>query len=100
MFGFSFNTDINNYMIQVKLGNEILKTQTISAPDIIVQQNFIELCKQVKQDPRPLKIKIFYYDEIFDEYDKSTKKIENSIEYPNQAYLNSFPNEFKNEGED
>ena len=100
MFGFSFNTDINNYMIQVKLGNEILKTQTISAPDIIVQQNFIELCQQVKQDSRPLKIKIFYNDEIFDEYDNSTKKIENSIEYTNQAYLNSFPNEFKNEGED
>ena len=80
MFCFSFNTDINNYMIQVKLGNEILKTQTISAPDIIVQQNFIELCQQVKQDSRPLKIKIFYYDEIFDEYDKSTRKIENSIE--------------------
>lgn len=59
----------------------------MQAPKQILITNFIETAKQIKNDKRPIKIKMIKPYVIWDEFDKVQKTLNNEISLSNDAMV-------------
>ena len=91
---FGFEDDLETYILEIKLGNNIQKQQLQGTPDM-VQLQFIQLMQEVGNTNQPIRLRISKQEEIWNQYSQSRKILENYIQFANKAYMNSFANEFK-----
>lgn len=66
-----------------------ISTQMMDAPQIIVQNQFINLVQQAVQIDSPCRIKMSRIAQIYDNINHTTKNIEHYLEFKNNAYLNN-----------
>lgn len=93
------NFDFNNifteqYILEIKIGNNIEKYSFEGSPEII-QMQFLEMLQQSTRSNQPVRIRISKQEEIWDNFNKQNKNIENYIQFANKKYMDAFPNEFK-----
>lgn len=91
-FGFEDNLEI--YILEIKMGNNIQRQQLQGTPDM-VQLQFMQLMQEVGNTNQPIRLRIIKQEEIWNQYSQSRKILENYIQFANKSYMNSFASEFK-----
>ncbi len=91
---FGFEDNLETYILEIKLGNNIQRQQLQGTPDI-VQLQFMQLMQEVGNTNQPIRIRISKQEKIWNQYSQSRKILENYIQFANKSYMNSFADEFK-----
>ena len=91
-FGFEDNLEI--YILEIKMGNNIQRQQLQGTSDM-VQLQFMQLVREVGNTNQPTRLRIIKQEEIWNQYSQSRKILENYIQFANKSYMNSFASEFK-----
>ena len=91
---FGFEDNLETYILEIKLGNNIQKQQLQGTPDM-VQLQFMQLMQEVGNTNQPIRLRISKQEEIWNQYSQSRKILVNYIQFAHKAYMNSFANEFK-----
>lgn len=85
MFNFNFGIDMQEVILEVYVGNQLTNRQRMQAPKEMIMVNFMQTVNQVKDDARPIKIKMIKQDVIYDRFEDKQKVIDNYIEFTNNA---------------
>lgn len=91
-FGFEDNLEI--YILEIKMGNNI-KRQQLQGTSDMVQLQFMQSVREVGNTNQPIRLRIIKQEEIWNQYSQSRKILENYIQFANKSYMNSFASEFK-----
>lgn len=91
-FGFEDNLEI--YILEIKMGNNIQRQQLQGTSDMM-QLQFMQLVREVGNTNQPIRLRIIKQEEIWNQYSQSRKILENYIQFANKSYMNSFTSEFK-----
>lgn len=91
---FGFEDNLENYILEIKIGNNIQRQQLQGTPDM-VQLQFMQLMQEVGNTNQPIRLRIIKQEEIWNQYSQSRKILENYIQFANKSYMNSFASEFK-----
>jgi hypothetical protein len=77
------------YKVEVEtyIEDKMINKQTIRAPKEIIMMQFAQLYEQVKQDKRPIKIKMTRPETIWDSFENKQKVITNIIAFSNNAMI-------------
>lgn len=67
--------------------NGVVQRQTMQAPRMMLEQQFMSLMEQAYQDTRPIMVKMSRPNDIWDPFDKKMIRRENSIVVKNSAYI-------------
>lgn len=57
-FNIIFGEELEPVTISIYQGNQLIQQQQMSAPDPILEQQFKQLCIQLKQSGQPMKIRM------------------------------------------
>lgn len=90
---FDFNNvgvfDIFNVTFEIELQGNIT-TQTMGAPQMIVQNQFVNLVEQAANTASPCRVKMRRMVDVFDEFGRNcNKSIEHFVGFKNNAYLDN-----------
>lgn len=77
MFNINSLFDTTDYLVEIYEGNALVQRQRMSMPEQMAQGQFMQLCQQLKETGRPMKVKMIRYQEI----EGRDTPIECSIEY-------------------
>ena len=78
--------EMHDVIIEVYIEDKLTSKQQMKAPKEILISNFLQTAKQMKNDQRPIKLKMIRPEIIWDEFEKKQKVINNEIELSNNAY--------------
>lgn len=76
---------IYEVIFEVYIKDKLTNRQAMKAPKDMLIMNFIETAKQIKNDQRPIKIKMIRPYTIWDEFEKQQKILNNEISLNNNA---------------
>ena len=93
-FGFEDFDEPEIFTIEVKMGNQIQK-QRLQGDSQMVMLQFMQLLEQTAKSNQPVRLKISKEEEIWSQFRKQIKTIENFIQFANKKYMEAFPEEFK-----
>lgn len=92
-FGFNpFGLDMDVVTFEVILGNTTIRKETMSAPTIMLQQQFTQAVQEIASSNEPYKVRMLK--DCFIE--ETGKTIVNEISFGNKAYIAAFPKEYEN----
>jgi hypothetical protein len=72
-------------IFEVYIEDKLTNRQQMHAPKEMLISNFVETAKQIKNDQRPIKIKMIRPYAIWDEFEKKQKSLSNEIMINNNA---------------
>ena len=72
-------------IFEVYIEDKLTNRQQMNAPKEILIANFVNTAKQIKNDQRPIKIKMIRPYVIWDEFEKQHKVLNNEIMLNNNA---------------
>lgn len=78
--------EMHEVIFEVYIEDKLTNRQQMQAPKQILITNFIETAKQIKNDQRPIKIKMIRPEIIWDSFEQRQKVLNNEIELSNNAY--------------
>lgn len=88
--------EMHEVIIEVYIEDKLTNRQHMNAPKDILIANFLQTAKQMKVDPRPIRLKMIRPELIWDEFEKQQKIINNEIELSNEAMI-AWEESHKNE---
>jgi len=94
MFAFS---DFYNVVFEVYSKDKLIKKQTAQAPKEILMINFMQMAEQIKNDKRPMKIKMVVPDVIWDNFENKERLLNNEVTASNIAMIDWEENANKQE---
>lgn len=77
MFNINSLFDTTDYLVEIYEGNALVQRQRMSMPEQMAQGQFMQLCQQLKEIGRPMRVKMIRYQEI----EGRDTPLECSIEY-------------------
>lgn len=77
MFNINSLFDTTDYLVEIYEGNALVQRQRMSMPEQMAQGQFMQLCQQLKETGRPMRVKMIRYQEI----EGRDTPLECSIEY-------------------
>lgn len=94
-FDFNFtNMSIEDYVLEIKTGNNIQR-QRLQAPPEIAETQFKALCQEVFNANQPIRVKISRIEQVWNQFKNEYKPLEVSAQIANKHYMDAFPDEFK-----
>lgn len=72
---------------EIFIEDKLVNKQTIQAPKEMLMINFIQTVNQIKEDKRPMKIKMIRPETIWDSWENKQKILNNEIEFSNLAMI-------------
>lgn len=93
-FGFEDFDEQEIYTIEIKMGNQ-MQRQRLQGDSQMVMLQFVQLLEQTAKSNQPVRLKISKDEEIWSQFRKQIKTIENFIQFANKKYMEAFPEEFK-----
>ena len=94
IFNFGFDNEIEECIIEIKIGNQVQR-QRIQGLVEMIQMQFTQMLQEVVRSDQPIRIKLIKEENIWNQYSQQFKKLENSIQFANKKYMQIFPDEFK-----
>lgn len=94
IFNFGFDNEIEECIIEIKIGNQIQR-QRIQGLVEMIQMQFAQMLQEVMRSDQPIRIKLIKEENVWNQYKQQFKKLENSIQFANKKYMQIFPDEFK-----
>lgn len=76
--------EIYEVMFEINIKDEGLQRQTMKAPKEILIVNFLQLAKQIQNDPRTITIKMIRPVTIWDPFEQKQRVLNNVIELRNR----------------
>lgn len=73
--------------IETYIEDKMINKQTIQAPKQIIMMQFAQLYEQVKQDKRPIKIRMTRPETIWDNFENKQRIITNEVAFSNNAMV-------------
>ena len=70
--------------LDIYIGNQLVQSQQIAMPDQMLAAQFIQICKQVANDPQPIHVVMRRWEDEYDKYENKTKRHEYKLEYWNK----------------
>lgn len=64
MFNINNLFDTTDYLIEIYEGDALVQRQRMSMPEQMAQGQFMQLCQQLKETGRPMRVKMIRYQEI------------------------------------
>ena len=64
MFNINSLFDTTDYLVEIYEGNALIQRQRMSMPEQMAQGQFMQLCQQLKETGRPMRVKMIRYQEI------------------------------------
>lgn len=83
MFIDSFYEDPVTVVLEQYIGNAYVQRQKLSMQPIFLKAQFKQMINQIAKQKHPMKVKMIRFEEIWDEFEKRRKTIENFIEFQN-----------------
>lgn len=77
MFNINSLFDTTDYLVEIYEGDALVQRQRMSMPEQMAQGQFMQLCQQLKETGRPMRVKMIRYQEI----EGCDTPLECSIEY-------------------
>lgn len=77
--------EMHEVIFEVYIEDKLTNRQQMQAPKEMLIANFVETAKRIKNDQRPIKIKMIRPYTIWDEFDKQHKTLNNEISLNNSA---------------
>ena len=77
MFNINSLFDTTDYLVEIYEGDVLVQRQRMSMPEQMAQGQFMQLCQQLKETGRPIRVKMIKYQEI----EGRDTPLECSIEY-------------------
>lgn len=74
-------------IIEVYIEDKLTNRQQMQAPKEILIANFIQTAKQIRNDNRPIKLKMIRPEIIWDNIEQKQKILNNEIELSNNAMV-------------
>lgn len=93
-FNFGFENNMEECMIEIKLGNQIQRQRMKATPEMI-QMQFMQMLHEVGHSDQPIRLKLIKAENIWNQFSKNFKTLENYIQFANKKYMEAFPDEFK-----
>lgn len=78
---------MHEVIIEVYIEDKLTNRQQMHAPKELLIANFVQTAKQMKNDQRPIKLKMIRPEIIWDEFEQKQKIINNEIELSNNAMV-------------
>lgn len=79
--------DIQEVTFEIYIEDKIIQRQSMQAPKEFLIVNFINTAKQIRNDQRPMKIKMIRPELIWDNIEQKQKILNNEIELSNNAMI-------------
>lgn len=83
MFGF----EIYKVIFEVYIENKLVNKQMMQAPKEMLMINFIQTADQIKDDPRPMRIRMIRQEPTWDEFEKKERLLNYEVEIDNHAMV-------------
>ena len=82
MFNFdSIFGNIFDAKIEIYVGDSLVQSDNLQAPQIVIEQNYLRLVQQIVADKsRPMSIKLSVAKDIYDDNDNYVRTLWNSVE--------------------
>lgn len=77
--------DIHEVIFEIYIEDKLTNRQQMQAPKEMIIANFVQTAKQIKNDQRPIKIKMVRPYTIWDKFEKKYKTLNNEIMLNNNA---------------
>lgn len=89
MFGNMFEGMFEMYEVtfEIYIEDKLTNRQTMQAPKEMLIANFMQTAKQIKNDKRPIKIKMIRPEVIWDEFEKKQRVLNNEVELSNDTMI-------------
>ena len=85
MFGNIFETYEVTFEIYIE--DKLAKKQILQAPKEMLMINFMQMAEQIKNDNRPIKIKMIRPEVIWDNFENKQKVLNNEVSVSNNAMV-------------
>ena len=83
MFGFDFG--MYEVIFEVYMGDQLTSRQKMQALKEMLMLTFIDTVNKIKNDKRPMKVKMIRQEVVYDKTEKKQKTMENYVEFRNNA---------------
>ena len=84
MFNFNFNSmfgDVYDAKIEVYIGDQLVQSDSLQAPQIILERNYLNLLQSIVADKSsPMSIKLSVKKDVYDDNDNYLRTVWNSVE--------------------
>lgn len=70
--------------LDIYIGNQLVQSQQITMPDQMLIAQFMQVCKQVTSDPKPIHVVMRRWEDGYDQYESKSKRHEYKLEYWNK----------------
>lgn len=77
--------EMHEVIFEVYIEDKLTNRQQMQAPKEMLIANFLQTAKQIKNDRRPIKIKMIRPEVIWDNFEQKQKILNNEIELSNSA---------------
>lgn len=81
--------DIYEVLFEIKIKDEGFQRQTMVAPKDLLTLQFLQLAKQIRNDPRPIQIRMIRQEIIWDQFEQKQKVLNNEIVLSNNVWTAS-----------
>ena len=78
--------ELFNVKFEITEGENI-RTQQMQAPQMLIEQQFLQLIQQAMKIQIPIKIKLSRTEQVYDNFDQKFVDRENSITFMNNTYI-------------
>lgn len=86
MFGNIFG-EMFDVCFEVYLEDNVINKQQMQAPAQFLIMNFIQNAEQIGRDGRPIKLRMYREDTIWDKFEKKEKPFNYEVEFLNNAMI-------------
>ena len=91
--------EIYNVAFEVYIADKLVQKQTMQAPKEFIMMQFIQLAEQIKNDSRPMKVRVVRPETIWDNFENKEKVLYNEVVASNNAMVSwEEENQKKDEG--
>ena len=80
---FNFDYELTDAMVEQYIGNELVNSQRVQGPIQLLQMQFMQLVQQIARQKQPMKVKLIIPYQVWSQYDKEMKILNNYIEFQN-----------------
>lgn len=71
--------------LEIYLGNQLIQSQQLQAPEMILKMQLMNLVQDLANDTRPMKMKVIKLVPCWNQYEQKMTTIDEWLEYQNNA---------------
>ena len=81
--------DIYEVLFEIRVRDEGFQRQTMLAPKDVLILRFLQLAEQIRNDPRPIQIRMIRQEIIWDQFEQKQRVLNNKIVLSNNVWTAS-----------